>query len=150
MTIDSQPSNGKGLRALTWRLQPLVAPFGVLMASAVFAAVVHFRDPTTGGNYPTCPFLWATGFYCPGCGTLRATHELTDGNIPAALAYNPVSVVAVFIFAVLWVRWLRRVWLGRGRTLAPGWASRLLVVGILAFWLLRNIPGFEVLAPHAI
>ena len=49
---------------------------GVAVALATLATV----DPNQPGHYPTCPFLATTGFYCPGCGALRAVHDLLHGE----------------------------------------------------------------------
>ena len=57
------------------------------------------------------------------------------------------GILTVVGLGVVWVRWVRRLWLGRARTLAPPWMARGLVVLIIAFWILRNLPGFEFLGP---
>lgn len=129
------------------RVRRLASPAAAAAAAAAFAVVVRFHDPTQPGNYPTCPFLWLTGYACPGCGTLRASHALTEGQVGEALRYNPLTVLTVLAFVVLWVRWAHRLWTGAPRVLAPGWAARGLAVGVLAFWLLRNLPGFGFLGP---
>ena len=45
-------------------------------------ALVAAVDPHTSGRYPTCPFHAVTGLWCPGCGGLRAVHDLTHGSSP--------------------------------------------------------------------
>jgi Protein of unknown function (DUF2752) len=70
-----------------------------LGASAVVAlaagglSVIYLVDPSSSDLYPPCPFLALTGFYCPGCGTLRALHQLTLGHPVAALDLNPLMVL---------------------------------------------------------
>lgn len=126
---------------------PVLATAG---AAAAYALVVHLRDPNAAGNYPTCPWLALTGTWCPGCGTLRATHALTNGDVMTALDYNPFTVASVVGLAVVFVLWARRQWLGTHRKrLAPPWLLYSFAAFIMAFWVLRNVPGFEFLAPPA-
>lgn len=41
-----------------------------------------------------CPFKNLTGYPCPGCGGIRATIQLLQGNIVEAFYINPLAVVA--------------------------------------------------------
>lgn len=61
------------------------------------AGLHHARDfePGEFRLFPPCPFLWLTGFYCPGCGSLRALHQLLHGNFAAAISFNPFAVLAL-------------------------------------------------------
>jgi hypothetical protein len=128
-----------------------------LTASVVVAlaagglSVIYLLDPSSSDLYPPCPFRSLTGFYCPGCGTLRALHQLTLGHPVAALDLNPLMVlllpfVAYFLasHAVLAVtgRPLRKFFV------RPALIWTLLGI-ILVYWLLRNLPGypFTLLAP---
>ena len=128
-----------------------------LTASAVVAlaagglSVVYLLDPGASELYPPCPFLALTGFYCPGCGTLRALHQLTIGHPVAALDLNPLMVlllpfVAYFLasHAMLAVTgWPLRRFFVRPELI---WA---LLGVVLVYWLLRNVPAypFTLLAP---
>jgi hypothetical protein len=124
-----------------------------LSASAVVAlaagglSVVYLLDPGSSGLYPPCPFLALTGFYCPGCGTLRALHQLTLGHPVAALDLNPLMVlllpfVAYFLAsqAMLAVKGqpLRRFFV------RPELIWALLGV-VLAYGVLRNIPAYPLI-----
>jgi hypothetical protein len=123
-------------------------PLAVLGGTAIGALVVHTLDPNQAGNYPTCPFLAATGFYCPGCGTLRALHAITDGDLATALQRNPATVLTLAFLVPCFVVWTRRLWRGRQRTwAAPAWLIWMLFWGILAYWALRNVPGWTWLSP---
>ncbi|PFG15750.1 uncharacterized protein DUF2752 [Propionicimonas paludicola] len=106
-------------------------------------------DPNQPGHYPSCPTYALTGWYCPGCGALRALHFLTVGNLEAAWAMNPAAVLAVPYLAVSWLLWARREITGRPRAfLAPGWLILSVGIGLVVYGVLRNVPGLEVLAPH--
>lgn len=126
------------------RLHPSAAPIAVGVAGALATAYVASVDPHEGGHYPTCPSLYLTGFYCPGCGSLRAIHDLAHLDLVGAWGMNPLVLFAVPWLAWRWLKWLLA---SRGvhvRTRpAPGWALYLLFAGIVAYTVLRNIPALE-------
>ena len=113
-------------------------------------AVVYWRDPNQAGNYPTCPFYAVTGLYCAGCGSMRATHALSHGQLWMALHQNPLLVLSLPFLAVSFVAWTRRVWFGvvPSRRLAQGWIYGIFAL-FVAYWILRNVPlwPFSSLAP---
>jgi hypothetical protein len=117
---------------------------GVVAATAYVWAV----DPNQAGHYPVCPTYALSGVYCPGCGMLRATHDLAHLDLAGAVSRNPL-VVPIFLGAVaLYVVWVRATW--RGRTLRwdpPRWLPALLAVSVVAFTVARNVPGFTWLSP---
>jgi hypothetical protein len=124
------------------------APAAVLGLAVAATAYLAAVDPNQPGHYPTCPFLAVTGYYCPGCGSLRAVHDLAHGDVAGAVARNPLTVLAVPLLVTLWVLWARRRVTGRGRTwAAPAWSIWAMLVGVLLFWLLRNLTPFVWLAP---
>jgi len=55
--------------------------------------IVYFFDPATTGFYPHCLFKTIFGLQCPGCGSLRAMHQLLHGNVAAAWALNPMLMI---------------------------------------------------------
>jgi Protein of unknown function (DUF2752) len=134
--------------ALTGRRRALLLPLAVGAAALIGAGYVASVDPNVAGHYPTCPFLAVTGWYCPGCGTLRAVHALTHFDLMTALARNPFAVVVLGYAVVTWVLWLARTARGRHpRWLAPPWVLYGVLGAILAFWVLRNLPGWTWLSP---
>lgn len=54
---------------------------------------------------PICLFKTITGIPCPGCGGIRSTKCLVDGNLLEALYINPLSVI-VNIFILISIFWL--------------------------------------------
>jgi hypothetical protein len=144
MTLDTATAPS----SLVQRGRRVRLPALTLAGTAAGALVVHVIDPNQTGNYPTCPFLAATGFYCPGCGTLRCLHALTEGNLATALQRNPATVLTVVFLVPCFVVWTRRLWRGRERTwAAPAWVIWTLFWAILAYWGLRNVPGWTWLSP---
>lgn len=126
------------------------ALFGLLVAAAVGAAVLWHVNPNEAGNpLPPCPSLWLTGLFCPGCGTTRALHALLHGDLPGALAMNPLMVLSLPPVAVLLAHELQRL----PKSLAP-LAKRLgnaraWAVVVIGYAVLRNLPWppFSWLAP---
>ena len=118
--------------------------FAPMVLAPLVLATVYTVDPRTPGNYPPCLFLFVTGCYCPGCGTLRALHALLHGDPRSALGYNPLSVVALPFLGAAYVYGLAQA---VGRLPLPSlripvhvaWAT---LVVILAFWAMRNGPAF--------
>jgi hypothetical protein len=142
---------------LTRRLAPTgpprwreALPVAAVTTAALAAGAVLFAiDPNEPGHYPTCPFLATTGLYCPGCGALRAVHDLLHGDLAGALDRNPLTVIAVPYLTVAWFTWLGRSTghhAPRSTTLPP-WTIWTLLALVLAFGALRNLPGWGWLSP---
>lgn len=128
----------------------MVAP--VLTAAGAVAAVtlVHVRDPYVDGSYAACPWLVLTGIACPGCGGLRALHDLTHGDLVAAVSSNLAVVAILLPLAVLgWSAWTRARWRDRPflRTRTPAWVAWSLAAALLTFGVVRNLAVGSWLAP---
>jgi hypothetical protein len=109
---------------------------------------VALVDPNESGHYPTCPFFALTGHFCPGCGSLRAMHALTQGDLAGAAGLNVLALASLPVLAVIWLRWVRRSWTGAPRTQpAPAALIWALAVGVLVFGVIRNLPFGAALAP---
>ncbi len=105
--------------------------------------VLFSFDPAQHSFYPRCMLKQLTGLDCPGCGGLRATHQLLHGHVLTAFRLNPLLVTLAPLVAV-WLVWAgvqrfrhrafpeipltpRRVWL--------------LVAVTVGFSVLRNLPA---------
>ncbi len=129
----------------------LLALFVLGMAAMAGLVFLARFDPAGGSLYPPCPFHALTGLYCPGCGTLRGLHALVHGNLARALSMNPLMVMSILFILFLFVRNIWSAWRRAGlsaRPLHPGVSWGVLVV-VIAYWALRNIPSypFTLLAP---
>ena len=131
---------------------PLAGPVVVGAAAGALAVCLLIRDPAVPGTYPLCPFRAITGWDCPGCGALRALADLCRGDLAGAIDRN-LLVVAMLPY-LLW-RWGIWAWSGwqesRGQPppRIPQASTTLIVllcIVVLAFWVVRNIPGVPVLA----
>ena len=112
-----------------------------LAIAALGAAWLYWFDPARGGPYPVCYFHQSTGLLCPGCGGLRAMHQLLHGRVAAAFYFNPLVVLALPIAAWAGGRCVLNMLRGRSGalTIRPAW----LWCGggvVLAFSILRNLP----------
>jgi hypothetical protein len=124
-------------------------PLAALAAVAVPTVYVAGVDPNQPGHYPTCPFLQATGWWCPGCGGLRAVHALAHGQLTTA-GHDNVLVLALAVLAgMYWVLWL---WAALTNTPAPGLRisrrqAAVLVLVLALFTVFRNLPAGAGFAP---
>src|SRR2546423_1716517 len=72
------------------------AVLGFSILVMVCAAIGLFLfNPAQSGYYPLCLFHQSTGMLCPGCGSLRAMHQLLHGHVLAAMHYNALLVLSV-------------------------------------------------------
>jgi hypothetical protein len=120
-----------------------------------FAGLILLRlyDPATSGIFPPCPLRYLTGLYCPGCGSLRAIHQLLLGHFLEAWSLNPLTVVLLpFVAYGLASEALIQL---RGRALPqiflPAIWIRALCAVVILFGVARNLPfhPFSLLAPGA-
>ena len=125
-----------------WRV-PVRAGYVLLaLLAAVSTALLYTIDPREPGTYPLCPFLGLTGYHCPGCGTLRALHMLLHGDPVGALGYNALAVLALPSLVYTYVRGALHT-VGASvlpRIFVPSRWIWALLVGVLIYWALRNLP----------
>ena len=136
------------LAVLDRRLPGVTAPLATLAVGATALTTLAVRDPEQPGHYPVCPFHAMTGLWCPGCGSLRAIHALAHGDLATALHRNVLVLPALAYLAVAWVGWLAHS-LGKPRSsrVTPPSALWCVLVVVVAFAVLRNLPATAFLAP---
>ena len=143
------------IRSLNWPIQlPSSSLFWAMLAAlAVGTVMLRLFDPATSGIFPLCPVHSLTGWYCPGCGSLRAIHQLLHGELRAAWALNPLTMILLpFLTYGLASEALLAL---RGKPLPQPFLRanwiRALCAAILLFGIARNLPlyPFDLLAPGA-
>jgi hypothetical protein len=162
--VDTPPAEASEGRSRGWLMsRPAPATGAALLAAG--AALVAANDPSaTGSRFPACTFRTWTGLWCPGCGLTRATHELFQGNIGAALGHNLFVPIALVGIVLAWWAWFASAWGVRfmpqpivGFVGTPGSSRRRrsdralwsLFALLMLYGVLRNIPvePFTALAP---
>ncbi|QUS59715.1 DUF2752 domain-containing protein [Synechocystis sp. PCC 7339] len=138
---------------------PLLSPkakeylvFTLVTLTIVVAGTLLFLfDPASSKLFPPSPFRSLTGLYCPGCGTLRALHQLLHGNLVGAFGLNPLMIISLPFMVYSYVAYgLKTI---TGQTLLvwfiPPKVIWFILQAILAYWVARNIPlaPFSWLAP---
>lgn len=114
----------------------------ILLTMIAAAGAVFLRNPRSYGMGVLCPTRRYFGFYCPGCGSTRAAHDLLHGQFGSAFANNPAGVglgtpVVVWLVAMLLLGATRGyAWRIRTPATVGWWVTILLVLYMAA----RNIP----------
>ncbi len=100
----------------------------MLTVGTVFLAL---NDPGAWHLPVACPFLSVTGLQCPGCGSLRALHDILNLRISKAFHHNPVASALMLLapVAVVFRKRLRR---------SPWWGWGFALV-FSVFWVVRNL-----------
>ena len=116
----------------------------VLMILAAFFAIFLYAyfDPETT-PFPKCPFYWATGLKCPGCGSQRALHQLLHLRFGAAFQYNACLVLLIPILLFLLVAEKLRARFPKLYSVSrnPVFSWSMLAI-IFLWWILRNCFGW--------
>jgi hypothetical protein len=126
----------------------------VLLISAIGLAVVcllYTFNPADSRLYAPCFFHALTGLYCPGCGSLRAIHQLLHMHFLSAFKLNPLLVLSIPLLGYL----LLRPYLFRpGKHLLrdtdiPAFLILIYLGIVVSFWIIRNTPlyPFSLLTP---
>ena len=133
------------------RISRVAIPVATICLVVVGLLLLRIYDPATSTIFPPCPIHFLTGWYCPGCGSLRAIHQLLHGNVRTAWAMNPLSVL-LFPFLAYGLASEAMLYARGGTlpqfTLSGAWI-RALCATIVLFGVARNLPfhPFDLLAP---
>lgn len=130
-----------------------LAPVAVGCALAGAAITVAVVDPSAPDSvYPPCLFHASTGLWCPGCGLTRGTHHLLNGNVVDSLGSNLFTPLVLAGIALAWLTWLASTFGRSARPVGqwlPARASTVLLIVVVAYGVLRNLPfaPLDALAP---
>lgn len=119
----------------------------IITVTALALTVFYFyHDPSARSFGPRCLIHQTTGWYCWGCGGQRAFHALLHGNFIEALKANLLIYLTIPIFMiVLYTEWRddkRLLYYLRRR-----WISLPILVFVVVFTIVRNLPFFVFLRP---
>lgn len=123
----------------------------VSAAVALMLLLYFFIDARKGG-LPPCPFWSFTNLYCPGCGSQRALSSILHGNLRHALQNNLLLVISIPILIYLACKNLQTGGTQKHQLLYAPRTPKIILIVVLVFWLLRNIPihPFSLMAPIAV
>lgn len=132
---------------LALRSPALIAPIACGCCLAAGAAYVAISNPSENAGFIPCPFRSLTGLWCPGCGLTRATHYLFRGDLTQALRYNLFVVAVLLGLVAAWGLWLYQRARDTRVTVIPKrlrpWVVGVAVTVMMAFAVVRNLPGVE-------
>lgn len=113
---------------------------GSALACVTVAAVLFLCDPARVPIYPVCLFHRLTELNCPGCGSLRAAHQLLHGNVVEAFRLNALLVLSLPLFAWIGFRMIRQqIQKTEEPAVKPVWLLAYGVVWVL-FGIVRELP----------
>ena len=120
----------------------IVATIAIIALVVVMVVVYRNNNPLESNRFPKCGFYAATGYKCPGCGGQRAVHYLLNGEFKESFKQNPLfHIGALYVITVMLLktplffpRHKRLLYALTGMTACISW-----LVGIIAFWILRNV-----------
>ncbi|MEV7616758.1 DUF2752 domain-containing protein [Streptomyces sp. NPDC089799] len=117
----------------------------VLGAAAVAGAVyVYGHSPYDPSQLlPRCPWQWATGLSCPGCGGTRMAYSLLHGDLAGAARANAALLAVLPVVALGYGHWLTTATLrGRRYRVPVGRRGSAVILTLAALWtVLRNVLG---------
>jgi hypothetical protein len=120
----------------------ILATIAVIALMAVVVVIYRNHNPLESNLFPKCGFYVMTGYKCPGCGGQRAVHYLLNGEFRESFRQNPMfHIGALYVFVVLLLKsplmYPKHTRLLNALTGIH--ACMIWFVGIVAFWILRNV-----------
>ena len=135
---------------MRWCYIPNICLAVILLLGIIACLCLYFGHPSDYAWLPSCPFRVWTGLLCPGCGTLRATHYLLNGQFNIAFRCQPLLIsllpMIILLAGKVCYEKFRNTSFTLPFELQIYW---LILVAVCLFFVLRNIPFdcFEYLRP---
>lgn len=126
--------------------------YTILILGIALLILYYTINPSTVNFLPKCPLYLTTGFYCPGCGSQRATHYLLNLNFIAVAKQNVLYILGLLFiayhFLIIAYNYIfkKNIY---NYIYHPKTPIIVLII-VVIFWIIRNIPmvPFQILAPH--
>jgi hypothetical protein len=116
--------------------------FGLLL----LALIAYFFVYKYTGLAIQCPIHFVTGLYCPGCGLTRMLFAIIKLDFYQAFRFNPL----VFILLVIYIIYFIIKYIFKANIKIPNRVSYSLIVVLIIYGIIRNIPLFSYLQPTII
>lgn len=94
-----------------------------------------------------CIFHKISGLYCPGCGITRMFISLFKLNIYQAFRYNPLVFILLIMSTLYFLVDSLKYGITKKHIKLPEIVYIILLIIVIGFGILRNIPMFSYLAP---
>lgn len=112
-----------------------------LLGAAFIILILYFFNPAQHIVFIPCWFYELTGYKCPGCGGLRASHLILHGNFSEAFRYNIlifffIPPISIFVINNFWILIKEKKLIQI--KLADFWVYISLAL-IIIYWIIRNI-----------
>jgi hypothetical protein len=123
------------------------------LVSTSLALLITLATHPAIAPLPPCPIHAATGLHCPGCGSTRALRALAHGDLATAARQNLLLVCSLPALAAALLRpslhWLHGLpFLSPHTTNLIRRLTPALIIILITFTILRNLPPTAFLAPH--
>ena len=129
-----------------------IIQIGLLVFILILAVLFFILDPFKNALFPRCVFNSLTGYFCPGCGSQRAIHNLLHLNFAGVVQNNFLLLPAIVLIIYHYSRTFfnRKLKLNLPNIFYFKKTPWIIFGVIMLFWILRNIPcyPFLMLAPH--
>ena len=96
-----------------------------------------------------CLFHEMSNLYCPGCGITRMIISICKLDFYQAFRYNPLLFILMPFFVIYGIIYYIN-WLNDKKTIINKKVWNILLIIIILYMILRNIPYFSFLAPTII
>ena len=132
-------------------IKKIIFFISIVIVLILMLSLYFFLDPSSTAFFPKCPFLSFTGFYCPGCGSQRAIHNILQGNIFSGIRHNYLILLMGLVLGYQALIFLLNKFGSKtyGNLLHKSKMTKAILAMVIIFWILRNIPTapFTELAP---
>lgn len=123
---------------------------GLLFVGMIIAILYFYFNHST--FFLKCPLYSTTGVYCPGCGSQRAFHDLLHFDFMGVVKQNILFLFGILLTAYYFIIIAINKLFDKNvkSFLSHKKAPIIILVFLIIFWVLRNIPvyPFTLLAPR--